>query len=132
MMHDVRMSARPPRPDRLPVGPVFAELPGTLQKAWEAARDTAGLDDFRFHDLRHSAASYLAMSGASLMDIAAQCRAMDIQCVRHLLRHGQRLNCLHGWIQRCLAVIAIVIVRFAPLPLIARLDAIAVDDRHYL
>lgn len=36
-----------------------------------AARDGAGLTDVRFHDLRHSAASYLAMSGASLMDIAA-------------------------------------------------------------
>ncbi len=52
-------------------GPVFPDLPGTMQKAWEAARAEAGLEDFRFHDLRHSAASYLAMSGASLMDIAA-------------------------------------------------------------
>lgn len=59
------------RTDRLPVGPVFPDRPGTVQKAWEAARDAAGLHDFRFHDLRHSAASYLAMSGASLMDIAA-------------------------------------------------------------
>lgn len=57
--------------DRLPVAAVFPELPGTLQKAWEAARAEAKLEDFRFHDLRHSAASYLAMSGASLMDIAA-------------------------------------------------------------
>jgi len=57
--------------DRLPVGPVFPDLPGTMQKAWEAARVEAKLTDFRFHDLRHSAASYLAMSGASLMDIAA-------------------------------------------------------------
>lgn len=35
-------------------------------KAIEAAR----IDDFHFHDLRHTAASYLAMNGASLLEIA--------------------------------------------------------------
>lgn len=38
--------------------------------AWLKARDAAGLDDLHFHDLRHTAASYLAMSGATLLDIA--------------------------------------------------------------
>lgn len=57
--------------DRLKVGTVFPDQVGTLQNAWNAAREQAGIQDFRFHDLRHSAASYLAMSGASLMDIAA-------------------------------------------------------------
>lgn len=52
------------------VGAVFPGPLGRIDKAWEAARAEAGLEDFRFHDLRHSAASYLAMSGASLMDIA--------------------------------------------------------------
>jgi integrase len=59
------------RKGRLPVGQVFPYSVTTIDKAWQAARAAAGLDDFRFHDLRHSAASYLAMSGASLMDIAA-------------------------------------------------------------
>lgn len=59
------------RVGRLPVGTVFPVLLGTIDVAWRAARDAAGLPDVRFHDLRHSAASYLAMSGATLIDIAA-------------------------------------------------------------
>lgn len=38
--------------------------------SWRTARDKAELEDFRWHDLRHCTASYLAMSGASLMEIA--------------------------------------------------------------
>jgi integrase len=45
--------------------------PASLRTAWIFARERAGVVDFKFHDLRHSAASYLAMNGASLMDIAA-------------------------------------------------------------
>jgi integrase len=56
---------------RLAVGAVFPFPMSTLDISWRAARDAAELGDVRFHDLRHSAASYLAMSGASLMDIAA-------------------------------------------------------------
>ena len=41
-----------------------------MEKAWNVARKRAGLVDFRWHDLRHTAASYLAMSGASLREIA--------------------------------------------------------------
>jgi len=33
------------------------------------ARETAGLKDFRFHDLRHTAASYLLASGANLTEL---------------------------------------------------------------
>ena len=44
--------------------------PMDIRSAWEAARDTAALTDFRFHDLRHTAASYLAMSSATLAEIA--------------------------------------------------------------
>ena len=38
--------------------------------AWESALRAARIEDFRFHDLRHSAASYLAMNGATLAEIA--------------------------------------------------------------
>lgn len=56
---------------RLPVGAVFPIKKSTLNKAWRLARTESGVTQFRFHDLRHTAASYLAMSGASLMDIGA-------------------------------------------------------------
>lgn len=42
-----------------------------LQKPWRAIRKTAGLDDVRLHDLRHTFASVAAMGGASLPMIGA-------------------------------------------------------------
>lgn len=41
-----------------------------LRQPWEAALKAAGIADFHWHDLRHTAASYLAMSGVSLVEIA--------------------------------------------------------------
>jgi len=40
-----------------------------FQHGWDAAVKRAGLKDVVFHTLRHSAASYLAMSGVSLIEI---------------------------------------------------------------
>jgi len=41
-----------------------------IRTAWYTAVRRAKLENFRFHDLRHSTASYLAMNGASLLEIA--------------------------------------------------------------
>ena len=46
------------------------EKPMHIRKAWNNALKEANVRDFRFHDLRHSAASYLAMNGATLNEIA--------------------------------------------------------------
>ena len=43
--------------------------PIDIKRPWEVAIAAAGIDDFRFHDLRHSCASYLAMNGASNRDL---------------------------------------------------------------
>lgn len=46
------------------------EKPVAITSPWETARALAGLTDVRFHDLRHTFASYVAMSGGSLREIA--------------------------------------------------------------
>ena len=42
---------------------------GQIRTSFEKAVERAGLDDFRFHDLRHTAASHLAMCGRPLKEI---------------------------------------------------------------
>lgn len=46
------------------------QAPLDIRHAWQQAVFQANLQDFRFHDLRHCCASYLAMQGASVMEIA--------------------------------------------------------------
>ena len=43
----------------------------TLEVRWRTVRDAAKLRDFRWHDLRHSCASFLAQQGANLLEIGA-------------------------------------------------------------
>jgi len=56
--------------DSLFPSPNEPNQPICIRTAWYTAVRRAKLENFRFHDLRHSTASYLAMNGASLLEIA--------------------------------------------------------------
>lgn len=47
-----------------------APHPFEFRPHWEKALTDANVENFRFHDLRHSAASYLVMNGATLIECA--------------------------------------------------------------
>ena len=51
-------------------GNVHKNKPIDLRAPWEKALLSAGISDFNWHDLRHCTASYLAMNGATLAEIA--------------------------------------------------------------
>jgi integrase len=53
-----------------------------LRSPWTKALKVAEIEDFRFHDLRHSAASYLAMNGATLAEIAEVLGHKTLQMVK--------------------------------------------------
>lgn len=56
--------------------------PWDSRSAWLSALKKANIDNFRFHDLRHSCASYLAMNGASLAEIAEVLGHKTLQMVK--------------------------------------------------
>lgn len=63
-------------------GKAKRDKPQDLRAPWLAALKAAEITDFRFHDLRHSAASYLAMNGASLAEIAETLGHKTLQMVK--------------------------------------------------
>lgn len=71
------------------------EKPLDIRSSWEKAVKLANIVDFRFHDLRHTVASYLAMSGYGLLDIGILLGHKDMQSTKryaHLSQeHKQRM-----------------------------------------
>ena len=48
----------------------LSDRPAVFRDAWDDVVVTAKLDNFRFHDCRHTAASMLAMNGATLSELS--------------------------------------------------------------
>ncbi len=75
-----------------------------LRNAWEKALKTAGITDFHWHDLRHTAASYLAMAGVSLVEISKILGHRTMQMVsryshlsnQHIVETGEKLAARMG------------------------------------
>jgi integrase len=53
--------------------------PFEFRKHWDEAINVAGIIGFRFHDLRHTAASYMVMNGMSLYETATVLGHKDTQ-----------------------------------------------------
>ena len=53
-----------------------------LERPWRTALKKAGIKDFKWHDLRHSTASYLAMSGVPMRSIAEILGHKTLQMVK--------------------------------------------------
>ena len=71
-----------------------------LRRPWEEALAAANITDFHFHDLRHSAASYLVQQGVSLVAVAALLGHRTLQMTKryshlapeHLAELGSKLD----------------------------------------
>jgi integrase len=76
-LHDKRVEGSP-----FVFSAANASRPVDFRTAWETALRQADIQDFRFHDLRHSAASYLAMNGATLRELADILGHKSLEMVR--------------------------------------------------
>lgn len=70
-------------------GHASSTKPIDLRTPFETALKRAGIEDFRWHDLRHSCASYLAMNGASLAEISEVLGHKTLSMVKRYAHLGQ-------------------------------------------
>ena len=80
--------------------PKNSNYPLNIRSAWENALQKAGIANFKFHDLRHTAASYLAMNNTNLLEIGALLGHKTVQMTKryahlsneHIFQMAQKLN----------------------------------------
>lgn len=63
----------------------FGDKPMEAEREWRRIRKACGLQDFRFHDLRHTFGSYMAMNGATPQEIA---EALNQKTLEMALRYA--------------------------------------------
>lgn len=72
---------------------IFARTDGLkpieLKRQWEKALKISGITDFRFHDLRHTTASNLAMNGVTQLEIADVLGHKTLQMVKRYAHLSQ-------------------------------------------
>ena len=84
--------------------PTGEVTPENVSLAFLRACRKVGVADFRLHDLRHTAASWLRMSGADLQDVAELLGHRDLRMTKryshlspaHLSAAVKRLDCVFG------------------------------------
>ncbi|EGT5207343.1 site-specific integrase [Cronobacter sakazakii] len=75
------------------------------QRAWNSACRRAGIEDFRFHDLRHTWASWLIQAGVPLSVLQEMGGWESIEMVRryahlapnHLTEHARQIDSILGF-----------------------------------
>ena len=58
---------------------LLPDQPIVFKKHWLKALERAGVSGFRFHDLRHTAASYMIMNGVDIYETATILGHKDVQ-----------------------------------------------------
>ena len=66
--------------------PTDPNKPRAFEETWRRVVHRAGLEDFRFHDLRHSSVTRVAESGANMLEIAAHSGHKSLKMVQRYTR----------------------------------------------
>lgn len=88
--------------DAIPIGSAFVfknntgRVPFAYHRAWDEARTAAGISDFKYHDIRHTAASNVAMAGRSLGEVGALLGHRSVQTTRRYAHYTIEHNLKMG------------------------------------